>query len=226
MQFTLSLATLIAVAAAAQEFSVILSGSGTQVHLSQLAIQDSQYWSTYGLPITSLTLNDDGSLYDNNSKNYIQIQDGKLVPAYEEPATKFEIQDGSLVVKGSTSGFTACPDKDNHFAITTDETCENAAPFHFLVQDVKESEGTGPVSEGPHVGYIPTANNTNPEIVTEQSGVVTTTIPCHVCEGGSTVTTVPVPTGEQPPVVEQSNNAGIKGVAAAAAAVAAAAFIL
>lgn len=171
MKTAFTLATLAAIATAAKTFGVLVSSSGTVLHLSPIGIQNSQV-ITPGGDEPELELNDKQQLVNKKTGKYIVVENNILVES-SEAGTLWTLENGNLTP--TAGALVACQEGD-YYLLGAERQCSGGKiDVHLTTVDVKDVDGSqdGDHKEGDQGAQNQGQQNNNGTVVVEE---------CHVCQ--------------------------------------------
>ncbi|CAN3356326.1 hypothetical protein DICA3_D01926 [Diutina catenulata] len=138
MKLAYLLSMLPALALADKTFGAMTVRTGTQFQFGQLSLHDGLVYVNNGDANLKLILKDDGHLYDDNSKKFINLNDRGELSAGDEGSTKFKFDSVYLYVDDK-SGYYVCPNNENKFVLGTRE-CNGGTGVAVYVSGIKDVE--------------------------------------------------------------------------------------
>ena len=214
MKTAFTLATLAAIATAAKTFGVLVSSSGTILHLSPIGIQNSQV-ITPGGDEPQLELNDKQQLINKKTGKYIVVENNILVES-SEAGTLWTLENGNLT---PTAGALIACQEGNYYLLGAERQCSGGKiDIHLTTVDVKDVDGS---QDGDHKqGEQQQDQGAQNQGQQNNNGTTVVVEECHVCQENQQNQGQK---GGDHPNVEQFENgaASVKvGIAAMAAGVA------
>lgn len=180
MKTAFTLATLAAIATAAKTFGVLVSSSGTILHLSPIGIQNSQV-ITPGGDEPELELNDQQQLVNKKTGKYIVVENNILVES-SEAGTLWTLENGNLTP--TAGALIACQEGD-YYLLGAERQCSGGKiDIHLTTVDVKDVDGSqdGDHKDGEQQHQDQGAQDQGAQDQQNNNGTTVVVEECHVCQ--------------------------------------------